>query len=421
MLKPNTANPDDHIKLESPVGWSRSIILGSSVYGLTTAIVVAGVVFGVTFLQFPEHRDPALNKDHRPLFRCVNWDGQFYRSIVQDGYQYNPRAMSNVAFLPVLPLMGAGVAGILGITGEYSLLIIANCACWAVFVMLHRYVAIRSPQDGPEAADWTLLALALVPTGFFLRMAYTESLFLLFVVLVLYGIAVRWPLVLVALIAGLATATRSVGVGLIPVVVFYAWFSSHGRIGRFAGRLAFALPLSCWGIIAFMSFQYFRFGEPLAFAFNQKHWSRLPNLTLTEKLYGLATLEPFFSFFDPASPCYWANREPRSSVLFNMHVADPFYFLTAVGLLACGWCYQSLTKAEFAVGLGLVLVPYLSNSIEGGFHSVGRYMVVVVTSYLIFGRLAHHVPLPLLAAASGFAGFMLGGYAALFAAWYDFY
>jgi len=46
------------------------------------------------------------------------------------------------------------------------------------------------------------LALGLFPTTFFFRAAYSEALFLLLIVLVLYGLERAWPYLLIALIIG---------------------------------------------------------------------------------------------------------------------------------------------------------------------------------------------------------------------------
>ena len=59
---------------------------------------------------------------------------------------------------------------------------------------------------------YTVLALALFPTSFFMRMVYTESLFLFLVLLTFVAMQRNWPLAVIAVIAGTATATRSVGV-----------------------------------------------------------------------------------------------------------------------------------------------------------------------------------------------------------------
>ncbi len=58
-----------------------------------------------------------------------------------------------------------------GLAGSHPLLV-------AAYALLIVYVRQRFPQGPPALAAYWLAALAAFPTRFFLRMAYTESLFL---------------------------------------------------------------------------------------------------------------------------------------------------------------------------------------------------------------------------------------------------
>jgi len=89
-------------------------------------------------------------------------------------------------------------------------------------VVLALYLGLRFPTD-TTAQHWSLLALGLFPTTFFFRAAYSEALFLLLIVLVLYGLERRWPYLLIALIIAWQTATRAVGVVLVARCSFIFW------------------------------------------------------------------------------------------------------------------------------------------------------------------------------------------------------
>jgi Gpi18-like mannosyltransferase len=102
-----------------------------------------------------------------------------------------------------------------------------------------------------ERMRLTLLAFGLLPTTVFFRMAYGESLFVLAVVLLLYGIARRQPLWLWALVAGAATAIRPVGVALLPPLACAAWQRSSSA-SRGVPQLGWILPLGCWGLALYV-------------------------------------------------------------------------------------------------------------------------------------------------------------------------
>lgn len=75
-----------------------------------------------------------------------------------------------------------------------------------------------------------MLSLGLWPFGVFFHVAYTESLFLLLLLLVMYGIERRWHPVTVALIAGLASGTRAMGTALIVPLVLYVWQRMQSKV-----------------------------------------------------------------------------------------------------------------------------------------------------------------------------------------------
>src|SRR5262249_38423394 len=137
--------------------------------------------------------------------------------------------------------------------------------------------------DGESGKGFVLLALGLFPTTFYFRMAYTESLFLFEVILVLYGLRRGWRPWIVAAVIGLATATRAQGVALLVPFTWNVWQRSETWKG-FLLRGTLLFPASCWGLAAYMVYLYLDFGNPLAFAQTQKHWYARPDLPVAEKL-----------------------------------------------------------------------------------------------------------------------------------------
>ena len=78
-------------------------------------------------------------------------------------------------------------------------------------------------MGGRATARLTVLVLAFFPTSFFLNAVYTESLFLALSAGSLWALRVRQDLLLACLLAGLATATRNVGLFLlVPLALEWA-------------------------------------------------------------------------------------------------------------------------------------------------------------------------------------------------------
>lgn len=418
--------------------WFDDASYGLFFYYVTSLLVVFGVSTGHDFLRTARH-PLAQRGDFLDAF--ANWDGAWYKKILEEGYRYDPEQYSSVAFFPAFPLLGRWLADLAGLRAEGALLILSHLCLAAAFVVLAGYLRHRFAADSSRRALWTLAAFGLWPTTVFCRMAYSESLFLLITVMALYGMERRWPVVVIALIIGCATATRSVGVCLL---VPFAWhltrpflsealgslpsgtaahplpLSSRERDERFwrIARRVWLLPTACWGLFAFMLFQYLEFGEPFAFAQTQENWRTRAAVPLPTRLLGLLTLEPVRAIFDPESPCYWQGPAPEINPFFSMHLANPFYWLGALALVGIGIWKRWLTTYEWSLAFGLLLVPYVLRSHDMCMAGMGRFTAVVLPIYLVLGQLLARLPAPIAATLLALSGFFLGTYAALFAAWY---
>src|SRR5690606_9035311 len=143
------------------------------------------------------------------------------------------------------------------------------------------------------------------------------------------------------------------------------------------------------------------FGEPLAFAQTQENWRTRPAVSLGEHALALATLEPLWSIFDPASPCWWQRPSAELHPLFSLHLANPIYFLLAIALLVLGWWKQWLNRAEIVFVLCLLAIPYLTRSHEMCMAGMGRFAATAFPLYLVLGRLLAGLPAPVAACLCG--------------------
>jgi len=385
-------------------------------YWLTGNIVALGLFFGIELVEQSSRRGHMFDYAGEAY---ANWDGQWYKKIAAQGYDYDPGSPSSVAFFPAYPLLGGGLARIAGIRPEVALLVVSNLFLICLLCLTAKYVSRRFPGPPRRLADRVLLAMALVPTSFFFRMAYSESLFLTLTVLVLYAIHRGWPLPIIAVIVGLATAARPVGVGLIPALILHIWHKSPGaRV--FAVRTTCLVPVACWGIAAYMAYLYAEFGDPLAFARTQSNWRLRPPTTLGQRMLALVILEPIWSLYDPSGPAYWGKLAGASDPLFSLRAADPIYFLGAVTLVAVGAAKRWLSGCEVVTAASLLLIPYTTIGYDQYMQSMGRYSSAAFPVYIVLGHLLCRAPEPVVACLAGLSGFLLGAYTALFASWHIF-
>jgi hypothetical protein len=195
------------------------------------------------------------------------WDAMWYASIVVDGgYDYNPDAATKmrVAFFPLYPLAASLVGALPSISGQGALVLLAVLFSWLGLVVT--YVVCGRLFDDAHAR-FAVAAMSFFPGALFLGLPFSEGLFLLLVALFLYAYSVRafWA---AAVVAGLATATRSSGIVMSVVLMApLGWRFVFGpRRWHGGGRLLLQGLLSIHGLLGYMLYLWWRFDEPLAFA-----------------------------------------------------------------------------------------------------------------------------------------------------------
>jgi hypothetical protein len=292
-----------------------------------------------------------------------------------------------------------------------------------------------------------LLALGLFPTTFFMRMAYPESMFVFLTILAMYGIERKWPWWLVAAIAGLATATRFVGIALLAPLVGYVWQGRrHTPCAEFGGTpttstwcavpttlelkigtrrvpatlacVAAAIAIGLSGLLAYMAYQWFAFGEPLAFAKAQDFWQhRMPEDVL-DKILSLASFDPLWLAYIPGSPGYAGLTRDPAPALFSLQFANPVLFVGAVALVVLGAWKRWLSWPETLLSAGLILVPYAGRGFEMCMASQGRFVAAAFPIYIVLGNILIRVPRPCAVAILAVFGSYLAIYSAILAAGY---
>lgn len=394
--------------------WYGALGYALVAYLLTLPVVVLGVEFGARLLgpaarpKCPRHIPPAGDVI---LDTLTLWDSQWYLEIATRGYTYHPQGHSAVAFFPAYPVLVRALLAVAPLSLQWAGLAVSHIALVGAYGLFWAYTRLRLEGHNARAAHYALAALALFPTSLFMRMAYTESLFLLLCMAAFWGMERRWPLGLVAALVGLATATRSVGVAmLLPLALHVREQSTSWR--ETAMRLGWLLPLAVWGLAAYMAYQAWAFGEPLAFAKTQTYWRMRPGVSWEQTLLALGSWEPIWSVYVPGVPGYWGDLEPGLPVVLSYQSGNVVWWLGAWVLVGVGWVKGWLTRREAAVAVLLLGIPYVLAGYRFCMMSQGRYVSVVFPIYLVLGQLLCRLPR---AAAIGVLG-VFGAYLAWFSA-----
>ena len=312
-----------------------------------------------------------------------HWDGEHYVALAAGGY-LQPPGNTSPAFFPLYPLLIRFFAELFG--GPFSP---EALSVWGPIVSLLAlpfalFFVYRIAEKGwgERAARVAVLALALFPTSFFFNAAYTESLFLALSAGSLWALRVRRTLLLACLLAGLATATRNVGVFLL-VPLAYEWLKNARE---YRWRVAY-LALAPSGLVAYAAYLWWRFGDPLLFYTEQRRWGREatdPLNTLHSALVrGSEGLGRLFS------PNLWRADPSLGRVADALGAANNAYALIFLGLalalLAAG--LRVLPPDLSAYAFLLILPPTLFGPPQGPLMGLPRYVLVAFPLFIVIGVL----------------------------------
>ena len=148
---------------------------------------------------------------HQYINVWKRWDTDWYLKIAAFGYDLTD---GTVSYWPLYPWL----IGRLGaLTGNFllSALLISNLAVLAAFILLYEVAQVEGLTS--KQAGFAVISLAVFPSAFFLFAAYTDALFLAFV-LGAWLAARRGHWLLAGLLGGFATLTRLQGALLMPVL-----------------------------------------------------------------------------------------------------------------------------------------------------------------------------------------------------------
>ena len=369
--------PDADKKKGTAIGFVLAVYAVSRLLYLISGSILARVVPTSSFQRIT----------HDVPFGRMNiwshWDGEHYVMLAMGGY-LNPPENVSPAFFPLYPMLLRTTAELFG--GPVSKEALSVCGPLLSLILLPfaLYFLYQLALDGwgERVARGSVLALAFFPTAFFLNAAYTESLFLALSAGSLWAMRVRRDLLLACVLAGLASATRNVGVFLV-VPLFYEWIRNMEG-NRWRGAYLALVPS---GLVAYMGYLWLRFGDPLLFYSAQENWGRsATGLMFTLGRAWGSAVEGVGGLLDPA---LWAR--PSLGNLAN-HLAgaggflDLAFFVFAVAVLLAG--SRTLPLSMTLYGLLLVAPAALFGTPGSPLMGAPRYVLVAFPIFIVLGLLS---------------------------------
>ena len=339
-------------KLRSDIGAAVSIRPTQALMRFLAVAAGCVLVGTVTYAFFgvrgAGHQHPPLPWPFLDMW--VRWDAGWYEQIAAREYTYSATEQSAAAYFPLYPL-AMRVLMLTGLNVYVSGIVLTFVFGAGAVVVFSRWATLMKPESA-SLATWLLV---LWPFFFYIVGAiYSDALFLLCVTsafLMLEKGKVGWA----TLFGALATATRPIA----PAVVL-GLLIRHLELRRRAGlpiRVRDFLPLgSAAGLIAFMTFLWWRFGDPIGFVTTQVGWNQLSGPAAIFKYGALSkmkTIDLTFPFF---------------------HALLAFAALASAWPMrkSLGWGYS----VYVAVAIGLPLIS------SRDFIGLGRYAIAVFPFFL---------------------------------------
>lgn len=313
------------------------------------------------------------------------FDGQYYLSLLRDGYRRPPGGydeFSNVAFFPALAWVTDAVR--LVVRDETAaVLVVANGCALAAFVAV--WGACRVWTTTPTAHR-AVVALALVPSSYYLWMYYTEALLLATAAGAAWASARNRPLLVLPLLV-LAGAARTVGVVVGPCLAV----ARVVRLRRVDAVAVGYVAASLAGLAAVALRQQVELGDPWAWTRAQEAWGR-------------ALAPPWEPFV--AAVRLVAGPGAQEGVALDLVVAVGLG--VAVAVLGGLWRRGVVPAEAFLLAGATWAVPLLSTLLSSQLRFALAVWPVLLLPALWWPRLPWVVRLPVLVAVVGLTVVLLG-------------
>lgn len=301
------------------------------------------------------------------LWSWLNFDGEHYLAIAREGYR-----PLTYFFFPLYPLMTRYLGELLGgglINFVVGGLVISNGLFLGTLFGLYKLLKI----DYKGLVVWRVIFLLLIfPTSFYFGAYYTESLFMFLVVWSFY-LARQGKWFWVGILGVLATATRVIGVVLLPALLIEWWLQSgKKRDVNLDLVYVFLIPL---GLTSYMYYLAKVAGDPLEFLHSVEIFGsqRSASFVMLPQVFYRYVFKII-----PSLTNYW----PIVFVTLMEFLVGAMYLIMGV----LGW--WKLRKSYWIFMVGGYIMPTLS----GSFSSLPRYVLPLFPGFILLSLYIGKLP-----------------------------
>ncbi|MFC1627000.1 mannosyltransferase family protein [Patescibacteria group bacterium] len=322
--------------------------------------ILAGL--GLKFISFKPsfpYWDAVLTKlGPKWLWLWGNFDGAHYIKLAQFGY----KEAFTQAFFPIYPFL-IKMVNSLTQNGLISGLFISHLS----FIgFIYFFVKLGRLDYSKKTVQWASLLFLLFPTSFFLFSVYTESLFLFLSVLCFY-LARQKKFLLASIIAGIASATRLVGIFLLLAILWEYYQTKKPKVSKAIG---YSL-LSVSGLLLYLNFLRARFGDILIFISSQPSFGAGRQVNKLVMIYQV--IFRYIKMLLTVSP----QNDIYLILIFELMIS-----LIFLGLII--WALVKKLRPSYL----LFLIPtYFLPTFTGTFLSMPRFLLTAFPLFYLLGNL----------------------------------
>lgn len=299
----------------------------------------------------------------RWLYSFANFDGVHYLTIANEGYL---RTNFIQAFFPLFPyviLHGVHIT-IPTLNLLATGLLVANLAFLGFLLIGFTYVE----QKYTTRIAWRfILAVLLFPWSIFLASLYTESLFLL-LMMTAFWFAGKKKWFAASIITILLSATRIVGVAMVPALWIELWRSGDRNWKNYC-----TVAFGSLGLLLYMGYLFVHFGDPLYFLHVQAAFGAGRSNSIT--LYPQVVFRSLKIVLTTA-------KDLRYVTYLEEFLAG------TIGVFAILLPWKKVPAGIVFFALATALIP----TISGSFLSMGRFLLPCLPIYLLIAFLASRHP-----------------------------
>lgn len=337
---------------------TKIVLLWRIILTLIAAIAISLIPFKPSFPYSESILEPLGPK---LLHAWANFDGVHYLTIINSGYKGTAAIQ---AFFPLYPFLIKYLTPAFGNVIFTGVVFSTICLILALN-FLYKLILL---DESSLTAKKTISLILLAPTAFYFSSFYTESLFLLLVVLCFYN-ARKHNFLLAGIVGGLAACTRIVGIFLIPALLVEWWEQYHKqKVSKPVQKLIYCfLPLT--GLVGYMYYLKRVFNDPLLFLHVQPQFGVQREVDRLILLYQV--------FWRYVKMIWTVSKDSLLYYNVSLELISALMFLT----LTISAFYRS--RKSYAV---FAFLSFIAPTLTGTFTSLPRYVLVLFPAFIVVAK-----------------------------------